>query len=56
MSKSNKKTRRFLKRMSERKGVEYRDAISSFYGTKLSKLDKNLLMSLMRERKIERIV
>lgn len=56
MAKSRKGTRRFLKRVAERKGVDYRDAIGSFYGKKVSEVNKNVLISLMRERKSERIL
>lgn len=56
MSKSNKKTRRFLKRLSDRKGIDYRDAIASFYGTKVSEIDNKLLLSLMHEKKIDKIL
>jgi hypothetical protein len=48
MSKSKKKTRRFLRRVSERKGIEYRDAIENFCGKKICKIDKTLLISLTK--------
>lgn len=43
---SRKKTRRFLRRMAERKEMSYREAISVFYGKKLEKLNKGLVHSL----------
>jgi hypothetical protein len=51
---SNKRTRRNLRRIAERKGIEYKEAIEKFYGKKISKLDKHLLWSLYDEKvKIE---
>lgn len=46
MSKNDKKTKRFLKRMADRKGLEYREAIVRFYGKKISEINKNKLISL----------
>lgn len=43
---SNKKTRRFLRRMAERNGTGYREAMSKFYGRKVEKMNKALVMSL----------
>ena len=43
---SNKKTRRFLKRMAERKGTGYREAMAKFYGKKVERMNKALVMSL----------
>jgi len=46
LSKSKKKTRRFLRRVSKRKGIEYRDAIEHFCKKKICEIEKTLLISL----------
>lgn len=56
MSKSRKKTRRFLRRMAERKGMEYRDAISFFYRKGISKIDKKILIELNPDSRCDRIL
>lgn len=55
MSKKSRRTRRFLKRMAERKQIDYREAIVSFYGKEVSKINKNLLISLLPDRPNDRI-
>lgn len=46
--------RRNLRRIAERKGMEFKDVVEKFYGKKISKLDKHLLWSLYDEKvKIE---
>lgn len=46
---TNKKLRRNLRRMAERKNISYDEAILKFYGIRsLSQLDKNLLYSLYK--------
>lgn len=46
---SNKGLRRYLRRISERKGITYKEAILKFYKIEsLNKLDKDLLHSLFR--------
>lgn len=42
--------RRNLRRIAERKGIEFREAVEKFYGKKISKLDKHLLWSLYDEK------
>lgn len=42
--------RRNLRRIAQRKGIEFRDAVEKFYGKKISKLDKHLLWSLYDEK------
>lgn len=44
--KNNKKTRRFLKRLAQRKEIGYREAISLFYGKDFKKINKALVYSL----------
>ena len=56
MSKKTKSIRRFLRRLSDRKGLDYRVAIESFYGKKISALDKNLLIALLAESPKSRII
>lgn len=56
VSKSSKKTRRFLKRMADRKGLDYRDAIVRFYGKKISEINKNKLISLDYRTPADRIL
>lgn len=56
MSKNRKKTRRFLKRVSDRKGIGYREAISSFYGKEISKINKNLFIALTPDKPQDRIL
>lgn len=56
MGKSSKKTRRFLKRVAERKGLEYGRVISSFYGKSVSEIDRNIVLPLMKEKPSERIM
>jgi hypothetical protein len=56
VSKSRKKTRRFLRRLVDRKGISQKDAIESFYGKKISDIERNLVKELTRERPCERIL
>lgn len=56
MSKKMKSVRRFIKRISDRKGIDYRAAIESFYGKKISQLDRNLVIALMSESPNSRIL
>ena len=51
-----KSVRRFIKRLCDRKSIDYRQAIESFYGKKISELDKNLLIALMSEGSKSRIL
>lgn len=39
-------TKRFLRRVAERGGISYEEAVAKFYGRPLSSLDKNLAISL----------
>jgi hypothetical protein len=43
---SNKKLRRNLRRIAERKGKGYRDALENFYGKEIKDINKSLLYSL----------
>lgn len=56
VSKKMKSVRRFIKRISDRKGIDYRAAIESFYGKKISELDRNLVIALMSEGPSSRIL
>lgn len=47
---STKKIRRNLRRICDRQGISYKDAILKFYGVgSLKDLDKNLVWSLYKE-------
>lgn len=48
----NKKTRRYLKRLAERKSLEDIDCLKSFYG---SSLNKNLIYSFEKKRNKGRV-
>jgi hypothetical protein len=52
---SNKKTRRHIRRLAERKGMEYREAVSLFYGKELGEINRSLLYSLHKNTKAGRI-
>lgn len=48
---STKKIRRNIRRICDRQGISYRDAILKFYSVgSLSELDKNLVWSLYKEK------
>lgn len=46
---TNKSLRRHLRRLAERKGITYQQAIIDFYGVKsVDRLEKNLVYSLLK--------
>lgn len=51
---SNKRTRRNLRRIAERKGIGYGEAIVRFYGKEISDIDKNLAYSLHKKTVLSR--
>lgn len=56
VSVSKKRTRRFLKRVAARKGVEYMKAISAFYGRDVSRINRKTLVELNPSSAAERIL
>lgn len=51
---SNKRTRRNLRRVAERKGLGYGEAIVRFYGKDIPDIDKNLVYSLHKKTILSR--
>jgi hypothetical protein len=51
---SNKKNRRNIRRLAERKGLSYRESVEHFYGKDFSRMDKNLLYSLHKNTNARR--
>jgi hypothetical protein len=49
---SKKKLRRRLRRISDKDGIGYRDAICKFYKKKLEDVNKSLLYSLHKNTKL----
>jgi hypothetical protein len=47
---TDKKLKRYLRRISDRKGISYKEAILKFYGVEsLKKLDERLVHSLFKD-------